>query len=139
MASKYKAIELTVINAVKEISGTTPIAFPNKELPVESKEGMWLQVSNVRGESQPVTLGSDGEDNHPAFIQIDINYPKGKGSGLVLDKADEFLSYFTAGKTLTYNSQWIKVTSTSLSGDRYVGGFYRVSVTIYYYARTKRN
>lgn len=137
MASNYINIEKALIKAVRQVDNTTPMGYPNDELE-DKPDGLWLQLHNLRSTSVPVTLGDVGEDNHPGLLQIDINYPQNKGSKQVLLKADEFASFFTAGKSLSYNAQEVKVLSSSLSPGRYVGGYYRVSLTVNYYARTTR-
>lgn len=137
MASNYITIEKALIKAVRQVDNTTPMGYPNDELE-DKPDGLWLQLHNLRSTSVPVTLGDVGEDNHPGLLQIDINYPQNKGSKQVLLKADEFASFFTAGKSLSYNAQEVKVLSSSLSPGRYVGGYYRVSLTVNYYARTTR-
>lgn len=138
--SNYLDIEKALIKAYNDLALGLPTSYPAAELDDKQKpDGLWAAVHNIRGSSQPVTLGDQGEDNHPGFMQIDLNYPKNKGSGDLLAKADEILSAFPAGRSLAYNSQEVKVLGTSLSPGRYVGGYYRISLTINYYARTQRN
>ena len=139
MASNYLDIEKALVSAVLSVDNVTPIQLPGQTIDDADKpNGLWLALHNMRAQSEPVTLGDAGEDNHPGFLQIDINYPKQQGTKQVLIKADEFASFFTAGKALIYNTQQVKVLSSSLSPGRYVGGYYRVSLTINYYARTTR-
>lgn len=138
MAANYTGIEKAIFKALQSVDSVTPCGFPGAELEAYP-EGLWLQLFNMRAESAPITLGDKGEDNHPGVLQIDINYPKGHGTGHVLQKADELAAFFTAGKSLSYNTQEVKVQSSSLSSGRYVGGYYRVSLTINYYARTTRS
>lgn len=138
--SNYLNIEKALIQAYNTVGTLVPTGYPGKELEEADKpDGLWAHVHNVRAESDPVTLGDAGEDNHPGFMQIDLNYPKGKGSGDLLVKADELATAFPSGRTLTYNGQEVKVLSTSLGPGRYVGGYYRISLTVNYYARTVRN
>jgi hypothetical protein len=137
MAANYTDIEKALIAGVLAVDAVTPIAYPNDVL--ESKpDGLWLQLFNLRGSSGVATLGDAGEDNHPGVLQIDINYPENKGSKEVLSKGDEFSDYFKAGSALTYNSQIVRILSCSLGPGRYVGGYYRLSLSISYYARTVR-
>lgn len=138
MVANYIDIEKALIAAVSAVDPTTPRAYPNDELTVKP-DGLWLNINNLRAESSPVTLGDAGEDNHPGILQIDINYPMNKGSKEVLAKADTIIAYFTSGRTLLYNSQEVKILRCSLSPGRYVGGYYRISVSVNYYARTTRN
>lgn len=137
MPSNYLEIEKALIKAVESVDSVTPMGHPNKELKT-LPSGLYLQVNNVRAGSDPVTLGDEGEDEHLGFLQIDINYPKDKGTKAVLEKADEFSSFFTAGKSLLYNQQEVKVLSSFAGPGRYVGGYYRISLTVNYYARTTR-
>lgn len=140
MASNYEEIEKAIIAAYLEVDSTTPTGMPGRPLLPDAKgPGLWATIHNVRGQSGVATLGAAGTDNHPGFIQIDLNYPEGKGSGPLLTKADALASAFPAGRALAYNGQEVKVLGTSLGPGRYVGGFYRVSLTINYYARTQRN
>lgn len=140
MAANYTEIEKALVAAVNTVDASTPRGYPNKPLPDDDKpDGLWLQLHNMRSESTPVTLGDAGEDNHPGFLQVDINYPQNKGSKQVLAKADTIAAFFTAGKTLSYNAQEVKVLLCSVGPGRDVGGYYRVSVTVNYYARTTRS
>ena len=139
MTSNYIGIEKALIAGVRAVDNTTPMGYPNSELAEADKpDGLWLQIHNLRAQSTPVTLGDKGEDNHPGFIQIDINYPANKGTKAILNKADAFIAFFTAGKALSYNGQYVIVQSCSVTPGRYVGGYYRISVTVNYYARTTR-
>lgn len=138
MPANYTDIEKALIAGVRTVDAVTPIAYPNNELETKP-DGLWLQLHNMRSESAPATLGDAGEDNHPGFLQIDINYPSNKGAKEVLSKADELAAYFVAGRALLYSAQIVKVLSCSLTQGRYVGGYYRVSLTVTYYARTTRS
>ena len=137
MSANYTEIEKALIDAALAVDAVTPMGFPNNLLK-DPPDGLWLQLHNIHAESTPATLGNVGEDNHPGLFQIDINYPQNKGSGVSLAKADEFATFFTAGKSLLYNAQTVKVLSSTLDPARYVGGYYRLSFTVKYYARTTR-
>lgn len=138
MPANYTKIEKALIAAVLVVDNTTPTQMPGTDLS-NKPDSLWLAIHNLRAESIPVTLGNAGEDNHPGILQIDINSPKNKGTKLVLEKGDEFAAFFTAGKALLYNAQEVKVLSSSLSPGRYVGGYYRISLSVSYYARTTRS
>lgn len=137
MASNYLSIEKNLIKAVIAADSITPTEFPGMVLK-KTPDSLWLKVHNLRGESSPVTLGDKGEDHHPGILQIDINYPANKGTSDVLQKADELTRFFTAGKRLLYTTQEVVVQASSVTQGRQVGGYYRVSVTVIYYARTSR-
>lgn len=139
--ANYTDIQKALVAAVITADPTTPKGYPNRPLDDNDKptNGIWLQMHNLRGESLPATLGNAGEDNHPGLFQIDVNYPRNVGDGPLLQKVDEIASFFTAGKLLTYNTQNVRVQSTSVTQARVVGGYFRISVTVTYYARTFRS
>jgi len=98
----------------------------------------WAKVTVVAADRYPVTLGDQGEDQHDGFMQVDLSYPTDSGTYDVLTKAGVLEVYFKAGRKLTYNGQAVTVLGASRSSGRYVDGWYRVSVTINWYARTSR-
>lgn len=139
--SNYYDIERAVVKAVTDAQPGVPTGFPGNELQHEQQDSdtLWLQVHNLRAGSEPVTLGDKGEDDHRGVLQIDINAPKGKGSAEALQKADELAGLFTAGKSLLYNAQEVRVIRATVSPGVYVGNFYRLVLSVFYYARTVRN
>ena len=139
MTTRYLDIEKALLNSIKTIAPDLRRGLPNKNLKNKPDNQVWLQTHNLRSQSFPVTLGDQGEDHHPGIFQIDLNVLSGTGTGIVLEKADAIASFFTAGKIFVYNTQKVRVLSTSLGPGRYVGGYYRVSLDINYYSRTFRN
>ena len=91
--------------------------------------------------AQPVvaTLGAGGSDMLDGFVQIDLNYPANKGTKEVRDKAEALRSVFTAGARFSYSGQEVVIVSCGRSQGRIINGFYRVSVTIVFYAHINRN
>jgi hypothetical protein len=140
VAANYIGIENALVDAVISVDSVTPMGYPNRDLKDASKpaSGLWIQLHNLRGDSSPVTLGDAGEDDHPGILQIDINYPLNKGTASILTKADEFIAFFTAGKAIFSGAQEVRIASCSLSAGRHVEGYYRLSVSVNYYARTTR-
>jgi len=138
--SRYLDIEKALIQAYTVLPDNPPTSYPASNLnDADRPNALWVQLTNVRGDSGPVTLGAAGEDNHNGFLQIDINAPRDSGTAVALEKADFYASSFTSGTRLVYNGQEVIVLSTSLSSGRIVGGYYRLSLTINYYARTTRS
>lgn len=126
-------------NYFKSLIPGAPVGNPNAELTPEQKgEDLWYQSFVVPAESTPVTLGEGGEDNNPGFMQIDVNYPRGKGDGPLLQKVDQIANAFPAGKDLQENETVVRITGCSVTPGRYVGGYYRVSITVNYYTRSNR-
>jgi len=103
------------------------------------KETPWAAVYIVPTQPAVATLGPNGTDRHDGFLQIDLNYPLNKGTKDVSDKADSVENTFTAGRRFAYSGQEVIISSCGRSQGRKVDGFYRVSVTAYWYAHVTRN
>ena len=139
MADNYLDIEKALIAAYRAVDSITPCGYPNAPLADSDKpDGLWVQLHNLRAASNPVTIGYTGEDDHPGFMQVDFNYPENRGTGAIYAKADILATAFPAGRSIENNGQYVHIWKTSLSHGRVVGGYYRVNLDIYYYARTTR-
>lgn len=138
MAANYTGIELAIITSLETSLAGKAVEWPNFTLQ-EKPDGLWLAVHNIRGDSDPATIGINGEDNHPGIVQIDFNVPNGKGTKALLEELDLIAALYTSGTDFTYSGQTARVLATSASPGRVVDGYYRVSLSITYYARTTRN
>lgn len=98
----------------------------------------WCKVSFVPAQPVVSTLGSGGSDRLDGFIQFDLNYPLNCGTKQVDDKAEALRNTFTAGARFSYSGQEVIIASCGRSQGREVGGFYRVSVTVIFYAHVIR-
>jgi len=137
--SGFFNIEQALIKAVKAIGLSYPMSEPNRELTNEQKgNGVWLKVSVLNGQTNVATLGDSGTDNNPGVLQIDVNVLQNKGAGQLLNVCDVICTNLHAGKGLQYQGQAVKLTGSSISGIRNVGGYARRSVSVRFYARTKR-
>jgi len=99
----------------------------------------WAAVYFVPSQPVVATLGQGGMDRHDGFFQIDINFPANTGTKQCSDKADSIQNAFTVGKGVSYSGQEVKIVSCGRSQGRIVNGFYRVSLTVVYYAHVTRN
>ena len=137
--SNFFNIHKALIDGFKALNLPYPLSEPNRELKDSEKgDSAWLKVSILDAPTNVATLGLSGTDNNPGIMQIDVNVPQNEGSGLQLQIVDTICSNFPTGKSLQYSGQAVKITNSSISGIRNVGGFARRSVSISYYARTKR-
>jgi hypothetical protein len=98
----------------------------------------WAEVFIIPNQPTVGTLGAAGEDNHTGLMQIDLNYPPDSGSKAAIDKADEIRALFKAGSRFSYSGQLITVLSCGRSRGVKAGGWFRVSMTINWYAFTAR-
>jgi len=117
-----------------------PIGIENASFPNKPTDGSpWAAVFILPNQPSVATLGYEGEDAHDGIVQIDLNYPLGKGEAAVRAKADQVASFFKAGRRLSYQGAYATVSSCGRSRGREVDGWYRVSMTITWFARIPRN
>ncbi len=134
----FKDIELAITREIlRRAEFYIPFEYPEAEL-AEYPEGLWGKVSNLRGAGVPVTLGPEGDDEYVGVIQIDVNYPAGKGTGVLLDKATEVARAFKPGTVLTHGAMCLRLLGVTPSPNRKVGGYTKVSVSINYSVRASR-
>ncbi len=127
-------------NAYQQVDNVTPRDTDGMEMAVKDRpDGMWLRISIVPTNTTPITLGLQGEDESKTTLQIDILYPKNKGVKVPYEKADEFASYFTAGKGLVYNNAEVKVINATLSPQYEVDGYIVYTLMVYTYTRYNRS
>lgn len=137
--SGFFKIQRALLEGLGGVNLTYPMSQPNRELSDEAKQnGTWLKVSVEMAETNVATLGDSGDDNNPGFMQVDVNVLQNTGDGDLLNISDSICSFLHAGKALQFEEQTVKITGSSISGIRNVGGFARRSVTVRFYARTKR-
>lgn len=140
--SKFFDIQLTLQKELKRLCGLRSVPCGNIDEPLSTSSrgaGMWVELYAIPGESIPATLGDKGTDHNPGIVQVDINVPLSEGSGNLLKLADFIASALPAGKGLVYTGGVVKIERVSLSPGRGVGGFYKRSLSVYYYSRTPRN
>ena len=83
--------------------------------------------------------GSGGVQIEAGVLQIDLNYPLMTGEAAVTAKADELSDFFKAGKRLAHSGVELTVASCGRSRGREVDGWYRVSMTVTWFARVSSN
>lgn len=98
----------------------------------------WARLSFIPNQPSVASLGAGGKDEIDGFVQIDLNFPMGSGSLAAETKADFYRTLFPAGARFSYNGQEVLVTSCGISSGRIIDSWYRVSVTIAWYAQLQR-
>lgn len=136
--SNFATIEQALVNSVTASVNSQDIEYPGMELNYEGS-GNWYKMQNLRASSSGVTLGDRGEDEHRGILQIDINCPGSTGANDALLEADRIAASYRVGSTVQHSGQIVHFRNCSLSPGREVGAYYRVSLSINYYARTARN
>lgn len=128
LIASVRALGLPALSGVK-------LEEPNTTLAESDKNNLWLKASIVRGVTTPVTMGVIGEDNHNGFLQIDVAVPVNTGVGLVAKIAGDIKALYPAGAKIGL----AVVQASSVSSGRVAGGWYKLSVTVYFYSRIARN
>ena len=115
-----------------------PIAFENENFTPPVGEP-WAAVFIIPNQPSVATLGDAGDDEHDGIVQIDLNYPTHQGTGLCLQKADFIRENYSAGKRFELEGQEIGITSCGRSSGRQIDGVYTISLTISWWAYTRRS
>lgn len=132
----YFDVEKAMVDAINSQSKfNIPFGFPDNEL-TTTPESLWGQLHNINGPSEIVTIGDCGETENPGIFQIDVSNPKGNGSGAILNKVGEIADYFTSNRILVYNNVRVRLTTIYPGPRLYVGGYYRVPLTLNYRVRS---
>ena len=132
------AIETTLRKSLIDLDLALPIAWENDNFkPVIDTP--WMQVYHDPDAPVVATLSSIGEDEHRGGFNLTLYYPKGRGVAEVNAKADEIMAYYQAGARFAHDGQEVGVLSCGRSGGRTVDGWWSVTVTVDYWARTTRN
>lgn len=99
----------------------------------------WAAVYFLPADPVVATLGAGGQDRLDGLFQIDINYPANTGTKLAKAKAEALRNTFTAGSRFSYSGQEVVISNCGRSPGRITNGFYRVSVSVFFYAHVTRN
>jgi hypothetical protein len=113
-----------------------PVAWENTTFTAPA--GPWAAVFFVPVNERIETLGAGGENKLDGILQVDLNYPANSGEGDMRKRIDEVRACFVAGSTLVFESQPVRILSTSCSGGRQVDGFYRKSISVRWQAYISR-
>lgn len=116
-----------------------PYGVENAPFNKPSKLEPWAATFVLPNQPSVATLGAEGQDAHDGVLQIDLNYPLNTGDKDVMSKADELTDFFKAGKRLAHSGVELTVASCGRSRGLEVDGWYRVSMTIAWFARVSRN
>lgn len=135
MSLDYVQRALTL--AVKNVLGDTPTGYENEAITPPS-DAKWAEVHFLPNTPEVLTLGEFGEDLVDGIIQIDLNYPIGTGGGESRTDYERIRLAFPAGSRSAYNGQDSIIRSCGRTPGRPADGWFKVSVTIYWYALIPR-
>lgn len=98
----------------------------------------WSRVTVIPSQPEVTSLGGSGYDEHNGYLQIDLFYPLNEGSGAVHAKSDAICALFKAGARFSYNGENVVIRSSGRNNGRNDGGWFKVTVTVFYLAHTAR-
>ena len=99
---------------------------------------LWFAVNYVPVNNKVVSLGSNGENEVQGFVQVDVNVPMDSGEKESDDTLKTLEKRFVPGHSTVYDLTEAVVTACKRSPGRDVLGFWRVSLTVDFYSRIKR-
>lgn len=135
--SAIAEIQKTIYKAVQDGAFGLPVAMPNESFDPKDKTG-YLALFLLRAPTVQAELGWVGCDSHTGIIQIDINYPQGKGDTLHAEMADSINAVFKSGATFAGATISVNIRNVS-AGQLQIGqGWATLPLTIEYFAFTER-
>ena len=111
-------------------------AYPNTTLSPGTTA--WAQLDIIPNQPVVAALGENGTDEHTGIMQVALNYPLDTGDGAAVSMADTIRTQYKSGFSKTTNGQSVVITSCGRSAGGEVDGWFRVVITINWYARTAR-
>lgn len=115
----------------------TKVAFENVAF-TPPPSAPWASVFFLPNQPSVATLGAGGQDQVTGVMQIDLNYPTNSGEADILAKFEAIKNAFTVGVRPIYQGQEVSIRSCGRSQGRVVGNFYRISITVMFYAQINR-
>lgn len=130
-------VQHALISAVSSVLGSTPACYENEPFapPSGSK---WAQVFFLPNTPSVETLGGNGEDFVDGVVQIDLNYPVQTGGAASRADFEAIRAAFPAGARPAYAGQEVIIRNCGRSAGRVVDGWFKVSITIAWYALIPR-
>lgn len=113
-------------------------AYENVPFVKPSAGTPWGKVQFFPSNPSVITLGPAGFNRYDGFVQIDVNYPTNTGSGLASAKADDIIKHFKTGNKYIYDGQEVIIRTVGRTPGRDVDGFYRITLSVYFYANIYR-
>lgn len=133
-----KDIRKALYQAVVNCGLGIPVAGDNMPFDKPTPPTPWAAARILPGQASAVTLGGSGEDEHRGILQLDLNYGLRLGEAELMEKIGVVAGYFVAGLKLTYGSTVVYIRSCSRSQGREVDGWWRVSISVVWWARHAR-
>lgn len=130
-------VQQALVGAAKTSLGATPAAYENEPF-TKPSGAKWAQVYFLPNVPSVETLGAEGQDFVDGIVQIDLNYPVETGTADGRSDFESIRAAFPAGARPVYSGQEVIIRNCGRSPGRVVDGWYRLSITITWYALIPR-
>lgn len=140
MSAKASDIEaaLTAAFLAAFPDAETLCAWPNRKFDTKGK-AKWYQFHYLPGPSQPVSMGTGGQDGVTGVVQVNLFIEPDQGDKAARDFGDALRSAFTAGRGLPFNEGVVTIRNAGQSGNGYkVDQHYRTVFIISWESRLHR-
>lgn len=130
-------VQSALLTSAATALGAIPTEHENVKFtpPTNAK---WAKVSFLPAIPAVETLGSAGLDRADGVLQIDLNYPLTTGNSAARADYEAIRAVFPAGSRHTNTGQVVTITQSGRSQGRIVDNYYRVSISIFWYALIPR-
>lgn len=127
-----RALTQACIDAAAEAG--LPLAHQNIPFSPPSRQEAWMACWILVNQPDAVTLGDDGEDGFDGIVQVDFNLPIGQGEA----KLDDYLAIMSTRFRAGTRYGPCIVRSCGCNQGKETQGWWRISVTIEWFARISR-
>jgi hypothetical protein len=131
------AVETALETLAETALGDVPTEWENAKVDKDNA-AKWAKVVFVSNQPTAATMGTGGRDHVDGFLQIDLNYRQGKGKAQAKNDFEAIRGYFKAGDHPVNSGQVVTVRNCGRSQGRIVDNWYRVSITVTWYAQIPR-
>lgn len=134
--AQVRAAACSAVLAVPDIADEL-FAWDNAKFDPEGLAS-WIRVSVHVGEGQPVTLGSDGEDNFAGSLMLLLHQRADTGESIVMDYAEKFRRHFWVGRSFTSGQSAIVIDRNGPRPGYQSGAWWTVPFVVTFYSRLNR-
>jgi hypothetical protein len=135
--AKVRSALITALTAGDLIGPPEAIVWENRKADPKALK-YWASVFFMFPTPSTATLGPTGQNRQDGFVQIDLNYPTDSGDEAAMAKYVALSNALPVGRKLLYQGQSVILRNCGRSHGRIVGNYYRVTVSLYFYAHINR-
>lgn len=131
------AVQHALLAAVGQCLNGWPLAEENKSFKPHNGR-KWAAVHFLPRQPAAAALGESGPDEVRGLVQIDLNYPVGQGTDQPRRDFELIRQRFYAGAHFDHGGQNVLITNCGRAVGQIDDGYYRVPVTISWFAHIER-